>query len=460
MLFSIYYKKFLTSIAMRFALRQNDFLRVLAKSGSASPEDFATAVYAWYRLGCYSKVISLTGGQRPDSARELCAILISQAACGRFEECAQSIDKSLKILKGSRKYAIEAARGLAKYRPDLALRICGDMDNVLDLRASLHFAMGDLKAAENLLTKNKKPSSQDIKNGHFFLWANLLTDFEGKQNSVSNQLVLSKLTRMKSKRAEDAINVLNLASGEIPPAKEGPIISIIVPAYNSEQYLRASVTSLLRQSYHNIEVVIVDDGSTDSTEEIARSIAQDDGRVRFHKLTKNSGSYVARNAGLSLATGEIVTVHDSDDFAHPQKIERQVRPLTEDPAIIFTFSDLIRISKDGIFGRCEVYPLQRLNTASLTFRREVVLRDCGVWEERRFGADSEFLFRLKFFYGKKRWKRIRQPLTFAADHSGAMTRSISTGTLNTGNDPLRTAYTEDYIHRYLDRLKNTLTSKS
>jgi len=460
MQFSILYKKVQTRLAIKSALRQSDFLRVLAMSGSAFPKNFVTAVYAWYRLGCYSKVLSLTVGHRPDSAQEISAILISQAACGQFEECAQSIDKSLKILKSSRKHAVEAARGLAKYRPDLALLICGDMDEVIDLRASLHFAMGDLKSAEIILSKNKKPSSQDIKNGHFFLWANLSTEFEEKQEFINNQLALSKLTRINSKRVEDAINVLNLANSEIHPVKDGPMISIIVPAYNSEIYLRSSVTSLLQQSYHNIEVVIVDDGSMDTTEEIARSLAQDDGRVRFHKLTKNGGSYVARNTGLSLATGEIVTVHDADDYAHPQKIERQVRPLIEDPAIIFTLSDLVRISNDGIFGRCEVYPLQRLNTASLTFRREVVLRDCGVWEEERFGADSEFLFRLKFVYGKKRWKRIRQPLTFAADHSGAMTRSISTGTLNTGNDPLRTAYTEDYIHRYLDRLKNTLTSKS
>lgn len=90
-------------------------------------------------------------------------------------------------------------------------------------------------------------------------------------------------------------------------------VSFILPAYNVEKYLSQCVKSILSQSYKNIEVIIVNDGSTDSTADVANSIAKTDVRIIVIHQT-NGGLSVARNAGLELASGEWIVFVDSDDF--------------------------------------------------------------------------------------------------------------------------------------------------
>ncbi len=90
-------------------------------------------------------------------------------------------------------------------------------------------------------------------------------------------------------------------------------LSVIIPVYNSEKYLRPCVESITAQSYKNIEVILVDDGSTDSSPRLCDTLAEQDGRiVVIHK--ENGGTSSARNAGLDVASGDYVTFMDNDDF--------------------------------------------------------------------------------------------------------------------------------------------------
>lgn len=94
---------------------------------------------------------------------------------------------------------------------------------------------------------------------------------------------------------------------------EKPLISIIIPVYNVEKYLRRSIESVLCQTYHNLEIILVDDGSTDSSGCICDEFEQKDDRVTvIHK--ENGGQGSARNCGLEICTGEFVYFHDSDDW--------------------------------------------------------------------------------------------------------------------------------------------------
>ncbi|MBP3406922.1 MAG: glycosyltransferase family 2 protein [Kiritimatiellae bacterium] len=99
-----------------------------------------------------------------------------------------------------------------------------------------------------------------------------------------------------------------------------PTVSIIVPTYNSEKYINTCVDSLLAQTCSNIEIIVVDDGSVDSTPEKLKKYS-DDGRVRV-VTQKNSGVSAARNAGVAIARGEFVSFVDSDDVMHPDYIEK------------------------------------------------------------------------------------------------------------------------------------------
>lgn len=98
------------------------------------------------------------------------------------------------------------------------------------------------------------------------------------------------------------------------------LVSVIIPIYNVEKYLEQCFASIISQTYKNIEIILIDDGSTDNSGDIADRLAQDDSRVRIiHK--KNGGLSDARNAGMKIATGEYITFIDSDDYVDAKFIE-------------------------------------------------------------------------------------------------------------------------------------------
>jgi len=98
-----------------------------------------------------------------------------------------------------------------------------------------------------------------------------------------------------------------------------PTISCIVPVYNGERFLGEALESILAQTYQNLEVIVVDDGSTDG---IAAVAWQFGGRIRYHRQV-NVGAPMARDEGIRLATGELVAFLDADDLWHPEKLARQ-----------------------------------------------------------------------------------------------------------------------------------------
>lgn len=111
------------------------------------------------------------------------------------------------------------------------------------------------------------------------------------------------------------------------------MISVIIPVYNRENTIKSSVESVLNQTVKDIEVLIIDDGSTDNTAKIIKSIK--DQRIKYY-YQNNSGACVARNLGIKLSKGEIIAFHDSDDRWLPMKLEEELKALDEnDTDIVF-----------------------------------------------------------------------------------------------------------------------------
>lgn len=102
-------------------------------------------------------------------------------------------------------------------------------------------------------------------------------------------------------------------------------ISVIIPTYNRGHLILNSIGSVLNQTYKNIEVLLIDDGSSDDTENIINNL--EDKRIRYIKLNKNKGASNARNIGIKLASGKYISFQDSDDFYHYDKIEKQYKNL-------------------------------------------------------------------------------------------------------------------------------------
>ena len=100
-------------------------------------------------------------------------------------------------------------------------------------------------------------------------------------------------------------------------------------AFNAEGTIEQAISSVLAQSWTNLELIVVDDGSSDATAERIEQIAGKDERVRLLRTKRRGGPYAARNQALAAARGEFITLHDADDWSHPQKIELQVCALLD-----------------------------------------------------------------------------------------------------------------------------------
>lgn len=102
------------------------------------------------------------------------------------------------------------------------------------------------------------------------------------------------------------------------------LVSVVMPVYNAEPWMRRSIDSVLRQTHTSLELIAVDDGSSDGSWAVLQDYAGTDDRVRPIRLERNGGVAAARNAGIAAATGSHVAFLDSDDWWHPRKLEWQL----------------------------------------------------------------------------------------------------------------------------------------
>ena len=110
-------------------------------------------------------------------------------------------------------------------------------------------------------------------------------------------------------------------------------ISIIIPMYNSEAFIRQTIQSVIQQTYSNLEVLVVDDGSTDEGVKICRELSLADNRIHVYSLEKR-GVSAARNYGLSIANGEYIFFLDSDDMIYPSLLKELLCQMEEQEAVL------------------------------------------------------------------------------------------------------------------------------
>jgi GT2 family glycosyltransferase len=157
-----------------------------------------------------------------------------------------------------------------------------------------------------------------------------------------------------------------------------PLVSVVIPTYNRAHIVAQAVESALAQQYEAIEVIVVDDGSTDDTEARVRAGFGGDARVRYVRKA-NGGPASARNVGFGEAHGELVGLLDSDDSWHPWKLQVQVRCMERYPELGMTWTDLEMIDPAGrVVDPAHLrtmYNAYKLFTDEQIFQRAVPLRD-------------------------------------------------------------------------------------
>jgi glycosyltransferase involved in cell wall biosynthesis len=123
-----------------------------------------------------------------------------------------------------------------------------------------------------------------------------------------------------------------------------PLVSIVVPAYNAARFLRASLDSIVAQTYPSKEIIVMDDGSADGTGEIVRSYGE---QITYYRQPRNRGQFANVNDGIRLAHGTYVAVYHSDDIYHPEIVAREVAFLESHPATAAVFAMEIFMDAEG-----------------------------------------------------------------------------------------------------------------
>lgn len=190
------------------------------------------------------------------------------------------------------------------------------------------------------------------------------------------------------------------------PFVEGPLITVIMPAFNAEKTLQHAVNSILAQTWRSFQLIIVDDYSGDNTLSIAMALAEKDSRIEVLHNPVNVGPYVSKNLALRIARGDYITGHDADDWAHPERLARHMRAiLSEASPPKASLSGMIRVNELGAVTRfSKLGPNTQDGVMagafiSCMFERGFLQNMLGSWEEVKFAGDSELIKRAERVLG-------------------------------------------------------------
>lgn len=279
------------------------------------------------------------------------------------------------------------------------------------------------KVIEEALTKGAHP---DL----YLALANLEETIIKRIDAINQSLRMYKLAPITlSDEEEKSFYERLTVNTPLQQVTEGPTVTIIIPTYNAEDAIVFVIDSLLKQTYKNIEIIAVDDCSTDGTVQEIEKYAAKDPRVKLLTTPENSGPYVARNIALNEARGELVTINDADDWSHPEKIEKQVKDFFKHPDRIANMSENARMTEQlKLYRRGMPGQYIFTNMSSLMFKKKEVIEKIGYWDSVRFAADSEFIKRMIQTFGKDKIAYLKTgPLSFPMQSSSSLTGNSAFG---------------------------------
>lgn len=191
------------------------------------------------------------------------------------------------------------------------------------------------------------------------------------------------------------------------PLMTSPKISVVMPVMNEERYIRTSIDSILAQTFTDFEFIIIDDGSTDSTPDILADYAQQDARIRVIRNKGNQGISQSLNHGIKASRGVYIARMDGDDINTPDRFEKQVALLDNNPNIVVAGAGYQTITADGTpqhaviegveYWECDWFSIFRSTIlhSIMMYRRDVVIKNNIFYDpDFEFAEDVEFAHRL------------------------------------------------------------------
>lgn len=278
------------------------------------------------------------------------------------------------------------------------------------------------------LIKSEKFLVENSQNNSKLLF--LLYNFIKKHRRVDQVELLDDyfhdkhLSVIRKINSEQALYIDNITTAKICECKnDEKKVSVIITVFNCEELVYHAVMSIINQTYDNIEIIVVNDGSTDGTLGVLEGLKVQHPSIKLYTI-QNSGTYVARNVGLLYATGDYITFHDADDWAHPQRICEHMDIHKKHDDCSASLSLLARVTPDGYFHSRQIYPVDRNCMVSLMFSHEL-FEQLGYFRKGRFGNDTEYFERIKKFAEGKIYT-IDKVLTICAQRPNSLTTTPET----------------------------------
>lgn len=291
----------------------------------------------------------------------------------------------------------------------------------------------------------------EIRNAINLLKANTSLHSDGMWLEYVNNYLGSLGTAPIALEQGDYDRFARLTTAPLDFVEEGPKVTIIMPAFNSEGTILHAVKSILNQTWRNIELFIVDDCSSDSTWKIICGLARTDTRIKILRNRNNVGPYVSKNLAVTHSQGAYITGHDADDWAHPDRIRSQVTALLSSGGRFrANIAKMLRIRKSGKFSfvskENSISPDGILREAAIScmFDRKFFVDHLGYWDCVRFGADSEMISRARKVLGDG-FQKVNSLSMLCLDEEGSLTNDPTHGISRTGGvSPVRRVYKDQW----------------
>ncbi|WP_158630495.1 glycosyltransferase family A protein [Glycomyces terrestris] len=206
--------------------------------------------------------------------------------------------------------------------------------------------------------------------------------------------------------------------------EDGPLVSVVMTCFEPGPELLTAVRSVLAQSWRNLELLLVDDASGPGYADLLVECGRLDERVRLVRQRTNGGTYRARNRALGMAEGAVITGLDSDDWAHPRWIERQIAPLLADPGLVMSVAEGVRCTGGLEPAVTPELRLTETRSTSVMFRAGEIRERIGFYDTVLKSADTEFKLRVQRHFGSGRVAFLRgRYLTAVRHRAGSLSES-------------------------------------
>lgn len=180
--------------------------------------------------------------------------------------------------------------------------------------------------------------------------------------------------------------------------KQESLISVVMPVYNGGKYLREAIESILNQTYGNFEFLIINDGSSDNTDEIIRSYT--DRRIVYLQNDGNCGLVYTLNYGISVAKGEYIARMDADDISEPTRFEKQIEVFEKDPELglcgtwakIIGTKKVFKVETENERIKCGLFFTNQFIHPSIMFSKTQLTKSGYKYEEKNFTAEDYALW--------------------------------------------------------------------